>query len=313
MSNVNVTRPSLDNVQGAPDLLDFRLNPFWAGQIFYLNPQSGQGSDGNDGLSPDAPLATSQEAIDRCFDNNGDLIVRMRGYEEVTTPVLFNKSGISMIAANYGNNRRQAEDHAVHMTTATGPAAIISKNCQIEGLVFATNNVTTPGDGRANNAGTNSAAAMYFLGEGGSFNGGFTTIRSCRFPDWIGGQVWGIEFGAGASNLITNCRFEGLTAGVVMGGTSSNNPTDTTIEYNIFNDLTDGIRALPGTAQDFSIHANRFMDVSGSIVNENNQGGSGNSITDNWAQEADSAAYNKSVGNMITAGWIPSGNHYVET
>jgi len=285
------------------------------GRTFFADPADNTGfaSDDNGGQSATDPFATLQAAIDTCEDERGDVIIRMRGYEAMTTPLLLNKKGVTIIAATFGNNTRNAEDFATHNTGTTGPAVIVSQRCHLHGQTFATNNVTTPGDGRANNAGTNSAAAIYFLGEGGSFNGGFSTLSSCRVPDWIGGAVWGIEFGAGAYNLITHCSFEGLTAGVVTGGTASNNPIDNTVEYCRFNQLTDGIRALPGTTQDMSIHANNFMAVSGSIVNENGQGGLRNSITDNWAQEADSAAYNQAVGSMITDGWTPSGNHYVES
>ncbi|KKN20605.1 hypothetical protein LCGC14_0933830 [marine sediment metagenome] len=115
------------------------------------------------------------------------------------------------------------------------------------------------------------------------------------------------------SQLVKPTIFNSVVNRVVTGGTASNNPIDNTVEYCRFNQLTDGIRALPGTTQDMSIHANNFMAVSGSIVNENGQGGLRNSITDNWAQEADSAAYNQAVGSMITDGWTPSGNHYVES
>jgi hypothetical protein len=300
-------------VSKVEDLLDgaAALGLFTA-NVFYLDPANYTGNNNDNGPgTKEEPFDTTQAAIDACTDNLGDVIIRMRGYEEVTTPVLFNKAGISIIAHQYGTNRRQAEDFAVHMTGTDGPAGIISKNCYVDGLVFATNNVTKPGDGRANNAGTNSAAALYFLGEGGGFNGGFSTFKSCRFPDWITGQVWGIEFGAGASNLIQRCKFEGLSAGIVFGGTSNNNPVDTEIEHCVFNDLTNGVELLPGTAQDIIIHANHFMDVSGYSVDTNGNGGNG-MITDNWHEVANSSAYDLSIADMKTAGWNPVGNHYIE-
>lgn len=301
-------------VQGEPDLRDFTLNPLITGPKWYVDPRNG--NDGNSGQAFDDAYATMQTGIDSCTDELGDFIIRMRGYEAITTPLLFNKKGISIIAGVFGNNDRQAEDFATHNTGTTGPCVILSQRCHLYGLTFASNNVTTPGDGRANNAGTNSAAAMYFLGDGGGiagtgFNGGFSTIESCRFPDWIAGAVWGIEFGAGASNLITNCKFEGLTAGIVFGGTAYNNPIDTTIEYNWFNDLTDGVRMLPGTAQDIKIHGNHFMDVSGYNVNENSNGGNGQ-ITGNWSEKSAATSYNLSIDNMIVAGWNPAGNYYIE-
>ena len=294
------------------DLIDGGLSI--TGKEFHLDPanNTGSASDGNEG-KVDAPFLTSQAAINACEDDRGDVIWRHRGYEAVTTPVLFNKAGVSYIAHQYGMNQRQAEAFGVDSTATTGPAAIISKTSYIYGINFSTANVTKPGDGRANNAGTNSAAAVYFLGEGGSFNGGFSHLESCRFPDWVGGQHWGIEFGAGASNLIQNCTFEGQTSGIVFGGTSNNNPIDNAIEDCWFQDLTNGIEMLPGTTQDGLIKGNIFMDISGFAIDLNGTGGGG-IIVDNYYEDAVTAVYSEnSAANMRTAGWHQAGNHYRDT
>ena len=82
---------------------------------------------------------TIQDAIDECIASNGDIILLLPGGQEVSTPVLFNKSGITVLAVNHGMSPLvSGESFSIFGDSALNadPAAIISAKCKIFGVGF---------------------------------------------------------------------------------------------------------------------------------------------------------------------------------
>lgn len=91
------------------------------GKVFYVDPrgpQYGLGSNNNDGLSWDAPLATIQAAVDKCVDKRGDIIfvgaaanaknttyftgtTEYPDYRKIKENVLITKSNVHILAVPF--------------------------------------------------------------------------------------------------------------------------------------------------------------------------------------------------------------------
>lgn len=66
-------------------------------KVFYVDKGHALASDDNDGTDPENPLETIQEAIDKCTDDVGDVVMVMPGvYNE---SLLVNKSAITIVGA----------------------------------------------------------------------------------------------------------------------------------------------------------------------------------------------------------------------
>jgi hypothetical protein len=114
---------------------------------------------------------------------------------------------------------------------------------------------------------TTSGAALALVGHGGSFNGGFCHIKNCRFVDWWGND-YGIEFGAGAYNLIEDCHFEGYAAGIYMRSTTTHNPQSNVVKGCTFQDNVNGIEHRAGSAPHDFIYQDNVFVVSSVHVND---------------------------------------------
>ncbi len=87
MSGESVYRPPLDNVIGAPDLLD----PTGFGNVrYYLDPTNG--SDGNSGLSRDRAFATLPTAFAAIPANLNNVLVYIAGPSSITLSAAFDWS-----------------------------------------------------------------------------------------------------------------------------------------------------------------------------------------------------------------------------
>jgi len=104
------------------------------GSTYFVDPANG--NDNNSGEWPTAAKKTLQAAVDLCVDWKGDVIFRARGTETVTTPVLFNKKGIAVIADALGHYEALGEYHTTYGSHTDDPAAIISEPCTLMGLGF---------------------------------------------------------------------------------------------------------------------------------------------------------------------------------
>ena len=142
-----------------------------------------------DGRAQDHPLKYLQDAIDRTVDNRGDVIYVGQGGAPVTETVTFNKSGISVIAANFGiAPRASGEFHAIYAAAAftDGPVATITAPCFIHGMGFASRDT----------------GALFFDGAavlvGGAAAGAFGVhMKYCRFPKWGLANRIGLSFAGG--------------------------------------------------------------------------------------------------------------------
>lgn len=279
------------------------------GSVFYTDPDNGSDT-ANDGQSPESAFETLQAGIDAATDGAGDMVVRMPGNENPTAAINVNKDGIIIVASNFGADPRQGSEseHATWPDAAytTGPMVIVSRPCAIIGLEYVTRNVASG----FNDDGTDSGAALVFIGNAGAEAGFGCLIDSCKFVDWWGND-WGIEFAAGAYNVINNCVFEGFAAGIMTRGTALRNPTHNGVYWCEFVDCVNGIEHRPGTTQNLRYGHNTFIDYTDAFDSGGN-GGDG-LIFDNWYETAtDAATYDLTVAQLQALGYNLSGNHYSE-
>lgn len=278
------------------------------GQVFYVDP----GVTSGDGMSPTAAFGTTQEAIDEAVDGRGDRIIRMPGNENPTAVLEFNKEGLIVQAQNYGVNPMQGGEAGFaywpDAAYTTGPMGIITAPTALLGLEFVTRNVASG----YTDAMITSGAALAIAGNGGGEIGGFNLIQSCRFVDWWGND-WGVEFGAGAYNMVRGCVFEGFTGGILMRGTSLRNPDHNILEWNDFVDCVNGIDHYVGgaTPHNFRYRFNTFVDYTDAI--DTNALAADGLVSANWYETAtDAATYDRTIAQMQAQGINFSGNNYSE-
>lgn len=247
-------------------------------------------------------FSTLQGAIDACVDDRGDIIYVARAYMAISTPVLFNKQGISVIAQAWGQNPRdQGEYLTLDNTTGGAAAGVISKSCRIVGLGFHTAN-------------TGALSAALLL-ENASSSPGWNHLLNCRFVTWGTATLYGINAEAGANNLIEKCSFEGTAAvpfqaGIGFGGSPTQNPIQNEVLDNRFRDCTYAIEHVDGTPQNFLYKENVCVDSK--LLNSKNAAADG-LVAGNWLETAtDTGSYDVAVATMQGNGLQFSGNHYSE-
>lgn len=106
------------------------------GTIYYVH--SGTGASGNTGLNPDYPLATIDQAVNKCTADKGDIIIVMPGHAETLTAAAgidADVAGISIIGIGNGSLRP-----TVTLGTATtADIDIDAANILIKGIKFVSN------------------------------------------------------------------------------------------------------------------------------------------------------------------------------
>jgi len=276
-----------------------------AGKTFYVNTNT-SGARNSDrpwyDVDGTTVFLTHQAAIDACVDDRGDIIYVARSYAAVSTPVLFNKAGITMVGQDYGMpGLEKGEYFTIDNTTGGAPAATISKPCAIYGLGFHT----------AWTGGTSSN----ILCDWASGWPGWLHMAHCRIMNWGTATVYGINFEAGANCVVEKNTFEGtagqkFTAGIAFGGSPTNNPIQDTVEDNRFRDCTYAIEHKDGTPQNFLYHNNKVID--GKLLNSKSAAADG-LVSGNWLETAtDTGSYDVSVATMQGNGLNFSGNNYSE-
>ena len=274
------------------------------GEVFAVDP--GNGDDDFSGLKIGKAKATMQAAIDLCVAGRGDIILRYPGGEEVTTPVLFNKSGILVKAIQSGINQfASGEAFSTYGAAALNdaPAAIITERCKIEGLGFVSQ------DARAT---FYFGAALLIGGEADATPFG-VHIKNCRFPKWNLANRIGIGVEGSSDVLIEECDFEGVgtnfASGIYVQGACAN----ITILRNVFRDCTQGIQfgAFAGGGPDCLIKEN--VAVHGSLLAV--PSAAVGAVVGNYIPTLDVAnAYGgTSLGDLETLGLWFADNHYSET
>ena len=272
----------------------------FVGRRFYKSYSTG--SDSNEGTAA-GPVKTLQEAIDRCVSGRGDVIVNMPGGEAVTTPVLFNKSAITVVNSFYGANPYDVgEMFSIYAAEALvdSPVGIVTERCKIQGLSFASR------DSRA----TFFNGSALFVGNTPDDAGPFGVwIKGCRFPKWGLDNSIGLSLQGPSNILVEGCSFEGgasdFEAGIYVQGAAQN----VNIIGNTFRECVYAIEtgAFAGGGPEFLIKNNVMQDskflncpsaLTGFVVN-------------NWSPFAtDATTYSDTVNNLQTLGLCFSDNKY---
>jgi len=268
------------------------------GKVFFLDPVNGS-DDSVYPYHPSKALATLAEAVDRCTDGAGDIIIRMPGTEQVTEAVTIDKSGITIMASTYGMNYSQPEKFVTYTAAAytDGPVLEIEAPCALIGLEWETRNTA--------------GQAIEINGEGGGFAGGFVLIKDCRFPLWY--SKYAIEFSAGAFIKVENCNFDGaFTAAMNMVGSVSNNPTDITVEGCYFRGCAAGI--LHGTTvHRFLYKGNIFADCTAAITFSTHAATGNGLVCSNILDAANHAgAFDRDLTQLAAQNIYCMDNHYRE-
>ncbi len=264
-----------------------------------------------------------QAAINACIDLRGDVVLIGPRTYTPTTPILFNKKGITVAALfDFGGAQDNGERTTIDsQATADIAAVIVSEPCTISGLGFSSANTVATGTGGA-----------IVLGPGSGFDGGnFVHITNCRFTNW-GDGAYGIASNYNDYLKIDHCDFDGTVNGV---GGSANNVFDAgieliqghyvTVEENTFRGCTYAIQhGTPNPAsadhsnQNFIYKGNRVIVANGTekFIDFNTLATYSKSyglVADNWLGTAtDTASYNDTVANAKTGKVTFSNNHYAE-
>lgn len=280
------------------------------GQHFYVDPVSG--SDSYNGRSPDKAKQTLDAAIGLCTAYRGDVIWVKKGTQTVTSAVEFDVHGITVIAESLFNPMGNGEAHTVYGSHTDGPAAVITKPCNIIGLGFVGSDADGP-------------SLLIDCEESGGYDGGFNWLYRCRFSQWGIAKYYAIKSIGGAVNLIDECTFDGLFTGWGVAAISLQNdvggqaPFDTVVRNNMFFAGGDGkycIEFATGAVPNgVMIYGNKNVNGAGmttKFLDSNGVSGKCH-IFDNWPGGAtDTGSYDTAVATMQGYGYQISGNHYSE-
>lgn len=104
--------------------------PVTSGSYFFVS--SVAGNSGNTGRSPQAPLATVQQAIDKCTASAGDVVVLLPGHAETvtSTSLSLNKAGVQVVALGVGALRATFTFGAAAATINVTRANVQVSNCR---------------------------------------------------------------------------------------------------------------------------------------------------------------------------------------
>lgn len=273
------------------------------GEMFFADPVDGD--DDNDGLLADEAKKTLQAAIDLCEANRGDVVIRMRGGEEVTTPVLFNKAGITVVSEGYGMAPLAIGEYFSTYAAAAltdEPAGIVSADgVTLCGLGFVSRDVGA----------TFWAGAALLIGGVADASPFGVRVMNCRFPKWNLDNRIGLAIEGSSNCIIEHNDFEGVGAsfdsGIYVQGATQN----VEILNNRFRDCTYGI--LFGAFAGGGPHC----VIKGNVCEDSKLLSAASAATgivcDNWCEGAtDTGSYNDTVNNLNTHGLVFSDQHYAE-
>lgn len=279
---------------------------------FFVGPRV---DSSGDGMSPYRPFKTMQEAIDHCEDEAFDVIFRLVGTENVTTPVLFNKKWVTVISVGIdagGNSYSIGERFNTNHDTDV--AAIVSQPSRLVGLGFQGGDATK-------------ASLQFALGNG--FASNFSHLLRCRFTNWNNAK-YAIDTHANDYVCIEECDFDGTINGVTGGANTFDDGIRMQQNHHAkvlkcrFRGCTYAILHAQGDApnnapehwnQEFEYSHNKVLDGlkfldAGDIGVMTTQKGL---IADNWFSTATNATtYSDTVANLQAVFMQFSGNHYKE-
>jgi hypothetical protein len=281
-----------------------------AGRVFYVNTNTGSVARNAErpwyDADEDTVFSTMQGAIDACVDDRGDIIYVARGYNAISTPVLYNKAGISVIAQAYGMpSQFMGEYFAQDNTTGGAPAAIISKSCHIHGIGFHT-------------AWTGGISSNITI-EIASGEAGWVWLTAVRVMNWGTATVYGINCEAGANMVFEDGSFEGgasqgfVNAAVAFGGSLTQNPIRNIVRRNQFSNCTWAIEHKDGKPQEFTYGPGNVTvpgDVATKFLNSKNAAATGIVCGNFFYTEVAAATFDQDVATMENLGIKLVGNEY---
>lgn len=246
-----------------------------------------------------------QEAIDACVDSRGDRIVIARGYVAVTETLAFNKTGITVMAQDFGGYRPAMGEYTAIVSADTftdGPAATITAPCTIVGLGFVGRDTGTSfWEGASCLIGGLATAAPYGV-----------HLYQCRLPTWNYGTQFGISIEGSSDCMVEECLFEGVTTDLVAGIYLQGAAQNIKIHRNTFADcdyaLELGAFAGGGPYLDFAFNTVLGADSKG--VNTNANTAIGNIRKNDFNTATDTGTYDRTVDQLDDQGLQCIGNSY---
>lgn len=262
-------------------------------------------------IAPNAQVLTIENnqaalvaAILQAVAGNGDVILIPRGGIEVSSTVVFAKSGLRVIAVDDGMNPLiRGEFNGIFSAAGftDGPAVQVTAPTSFDGIAFVS---------RDTGALFFSGAAL-LLGGVGDANPFGVHLNNCRFPKWGLDNRIGIGIDGSSDCLIENCTFEGggadFDSGIYLQGASQN----IVIRNNIFRQCTSALvcGAFAGGGPHLLFARNYVED--GKLVDTAGNTGNG-LIAGNYSELSAGNSYDAAVATLQGRGWQLSGNHYGE-
>lgn len=186
--------------------------PATTGTYFYVN--SGTGLSGNDGLSPLAPLATIDQAVNKCTASKGDVIVAMPGHAETiaaATSLVLDVAGVYVVGLGWGRLRP-----VLSFSATASRIPISAANVTVENIVF--------------------LGAVADIVSGITITGNYVTLRNCEMASGsaILEFLQFLDIDAATGVLIEGCNFlasatAGSAAGIRVDATANLTIRDCTI------------------------------------------------------------------------------------
>ena len=310
MSDMYILRKGVAELSDLADGNSVKGGQGILGRTFYVDPSSsvgsGIGNDANSGLSPDDAFLTLQAAINACDNWRGDRIICAAGNQTVTTAVLFNKKGITVMAEDMGLPPDAAgERFMIYGSHTDGPAAIISYPCKIIGMGF---------------CGSETAGGSLEIdGTTGGFDGGnFVHLLNCRFSHWGIAKAYACILQGTGDVRIENCYFDGYTAGWTTAAiecqlaTASGTWTTDIIGCKFMNPTTYALKMKTSSVPVRGIVEGNRLIGSGKFFDDNDVAGSWCFYGNYLPTATDTGSYADTVSNLKTAGYDFAGNNYSE-
>jgi hypothetical protein len=255
------------------------------------------------------PLSTQaslEAAIAAAVAGNGDVILLNRGGIEVSSTVVFAKSGLRVIAVDDGLNPLvRGEFNGIFSAAGfvDGPAVQVTAPTSFHGVGFVSRDTgATFFDG-----------AALLLGGNADANPFGVWLYGCRFPKWGLDNRIGLAIEGSSDCLVEECTFEGVTsaleAGIYIQGAMQN----LTIRNNYFRQCTAAVKCGTFTGSPdgphLFMHGNFVED--GLMLDTDGNPGLG-LIADNYSELTTGTTYDRAVATLQGDGWQFSGNHYKE-
>ena len=305
LSTKNRLKYALANPQAANEVEQLLDGFVVTGSVFYCDPTSG--SDNNTGQTKSEAKATMNAAIGLCTAGAGDVIVRMRGTETVTETIAFDVSGVTVVPEIQGFSPWFNGEYFATLADTTftdGPVATITASgVGIAGLGFVS---------RDTGATFYSGAALLIGGAADATPYG-THIYACRFPKWAVDNRIGIAVEGSTNVTIEKCDFEGVganfDAGIYIQGATQN----INVLGNHFRQCTAGVQAGAFAGGGPHMFMGHNIQEDGTYIFDS-QGNAGTGmIYRNVSPLASGSSFDRSVADMITAGWEISGGIYPDS